>query len=357
MITFDDVTVRFDSFTALPGFSLQVEEGEFFTLLGPSGCGKSTALRALAGFVDLSAGDIHVAGRKITHLPSGKREVGMVFQNYALFPGMNVRENIAFGLRVQKLSRAETDRRVNEIAERVDLSQQQLGKQVSELSGGQQQRVAIARALVLHPKVLLLDEPLSNLDAKLRRQLRGQLKQLQGQFGITTVYVTHDQDEALSMSDRIAVLDQGRIEQVGTPQEVYDRSATEFVCTFVGEVNRLSPALVGTFATAGASGLDSGATTYVRIEKVKVIRPGAAHSGIAVPATVDSHTYHGMHNVYHLRTEHDRLRAVATVHGGWQPRDGERVDLVFDPDSLLQYSGGPAVPAVQDVASAAGATR
>ncbi|MFE4540492.1 ABC transporter ATP-binding protein [Streptomyces scopuliridis] len=355
MITFADVTVRFDSFTALPAFSLHVEEGEFFTLLGPSGCGKSTALRALAGFVDLSAGDIHVAGKKITHLPSGKREVGMVFQNYALFPGMNVRENIAFGLRVQKLSKAETDRRVAEIAERVDLSRQQLDKQVAELSGGQQQRVAIARALVLRPKVLLLDEPLSNLDAKLRRQLRVQLKELQTQFGITTVYVTHDQDEALSMSDRIAVLDQGRIEQIGTPQDIYERSATEFVCTFVGEVNRLSRALVGTLVTAGASGLDADATTYARIEKVKVVRPGTAHAGIAVPATVDSHTYHGMHNVCHLRTEHDRLRAVLTAHDGWRPCTGERVDLVVDPDSLLQYPGANA--GSQDVVAVAGATR
>ncbi|GHJ41981.1 ABC transporter ATP-binding protein [Streptomyces sp. TS71-3] len=350
MITFDDVTVRFGGFTALPAFSLQVQEGEFFTLLGPSGCGKSTALRALAGFVDLSAGDIHLGGRRITHLPSGKREVGMVFQNYALFPGMNVRENIAFGLRVQKLSRAETDRRVNEIAEQVDLSQQQLDKQVAELSGGQQQRVAIARALVLRPKVLLLDEPLSNLDARLRRQLRGQLKDLQGRFGITTVYVTHDQDEALSMSDRVAVLDQGRIEQIGTPQEVYERSATEFVCTFLGEVNRLSPALVGMLAAAGASGLDAGAATYVRIEKVKAVRPGTPHGGIAVPATVDSHTYHGMHDVYHLRTEHDRLRAVLRAQDGFRSREGERVDLVIDPASLLQYPG-------PEGASAAGGAR
>ncbi|MBA2805918.1 ABC transporter ATP-binding protein [Streptomyces sp. KM273126] len=345
MIIFDGVTVKFDSFTALPAFSLHVREGEFFTLLGPSGCGKSTALRALAGFADLSAGDIHVAGRKITHLPSGKREVGMVFQNYALFPSMNVRENIAFGLRVQKLSKAETDRRVNEIAERVDLSQQQLDKQVAELSGGQQQRVAIARALVLRPKVLLLDEPLSNLDAKLRRQLRVQLKELQGQFGITTLYVTHDQDEALSMSDRIAVLDQGRIEQIGTPREVYERSATEFVCTFVGEVNRLSPAMVGTLAASGASGLDVDAPTYVRIEKVKVARAGAgaAYAGIAVPATVESHTYHGMHDVCRLRAEHGSLRAVLTGHDGWHPAAGEQVDLVIDPASLLQYPGSAGV--------------
>ncbi|MEU1259297.1 ABC transporter ATP-binding protein [Streptomyces chartreusis] len=349
MIIFADVTVKFDRFTALPAFSLHVEEGEFFTLLGPSGCGKSTALRALAGFVDLSAGDIHVAGKKITHQPSGKREVGMVFQNYALFPSMNVRENIAFGLRVQKLSKAETDRRVHEIAERVDLSRQQLDKQVSELSGGQQQRVAIARALVLRPKVLLLDEPLSNLDAKLRRQLRIQLKELQGQFGITTLYVTHDQDEALSMSDRIAVLNQGRIEQIGTPQEIYKHSATEFVCTFIGEVNRLSPALLGTFTTAGAVGLGIDAATYVRIENIKVVRPGAPHTGFAVPATVESHAYHGMHNVYHLRTEHDRLRAVLRGHDGWQPSDGERVDIVIDPASLLQY------PASAGVLAAAGA--
>ncbi|MFD4831770.1 ABC transporter ATP-binding protein [Streptomyces uncialis] len=345
MISFDDVSVRFGTFEALPSFSLDIEEGEFFTLLGPSGCGKSTALRALAGFVEPSAGDIRVAGRRITHLPSGKREVGMVFQNYALFPGMSVRENIAFGLRARGRPRDETDRRVDEIAEQVDLSQDQLAKGVAELSGGQQQRVAIARALVMRPKVLLLDEPLSNLDAKLRRQLRVQLKELQSRFGITTVYVTHDQDEALSMSDRIAVIDKGRIEQVGTPEDIYERSASEFVCTFIGEVNRLGPHLVGTLAARGASRLDPADPTYVRIEKVGLARDREPYDGIAVRGTVTSRTYHGTHSVYLLRTEHDSLRAVVQDGDGPLIRTGQEVDMVFDPASLMRYPAPVAAPA------------
>src|SRR5699024_4149524 len=178
-------------FTAIHDLDLHVREGEFFTLLGPSGCGKTTALRTLAGFVTPSKGELYVADRRVTRLPSDKRRIGMVFQNYALFPSLDVRENIAFGLKVRKEPRAEVERKVREIAEQVDLSPAQLGKNLADLSGGQHPRVAIARALVLRPEILLLDEPLSNLDAKLRAQLRVQLKDLQEQFGITTVYVTH----------------------------------------------------------------------------------------------------------------------------------------------------------------------
>ncbi|WP_396134562.1 ABC transporter ATP-binding protein [Cellulomonas sp. ATA003] len=216
MIRYEDIEVTYGDFVAIPQLNLQIEEGEFFTLLGPSGCGKTTALRTLAGFVEPSAGDIYVDGKAVTRLPSDKRRVGMVFQNYALFPSMDVWENIAFGLKVRKVGKSERERLVRDVAHRVDLSETQLEKNLAELSGGQQQRVAIARALVLQPKILLLDEPLSNLDAKLRHQLRGQLKGLQAEFGITTVYVTHDQDEALTMSDRIAVFNTGRVEQVGT---------------------------------------------------------------------------------------------------------------------------------------------
>ncbi|MFJ7996377.1 ABC transporter ATP-binding protein [Streptomyces sp. NPDC096310] len=339
MITFDGVTVRFQDFEALPSFSLRVEEGEFFTLLGPSGCGKTTALRALAGFVDLTAGDILVDGRKVTRLPSGKREVGMVFQNYALFPGMSVRENIAFGMRVRKRPAEEVDRRVDEIAEQVDLSREQLAKGVAELSGGQQQRVAIARALVMRPKVLLLDEPLSNLDAKLRQQLRGQLKELQAQFSITTVYVTHDQEEALSMSDRIAVLNRGRVEQVGTPEEIYDRSASEFVCTFIGEVNKLSPQLVGALAAHGGRDLDPAKPSYIRIEKVALPGDGRPAKGLPVRGTVTARTYHGPHSVYRLRTEHDTFRIVRKEGDGPPLRTGQEVEAVVDPESVLQYAG------------------
>ncbi|MCC3271045.1 ABC transporter ATP-binding protein, partial [Arthrobacter sp. zg-Y809] len=258
MIRYDNIEVSFDDFVAIPKLDLEIQEGEFFTLLGPSGCGKTTALRTLAGFISPSAGDVFVDGKRVTHLSSDKRSIGMVFQNYALFPSMNVWENIAFGLKVRKDSKSDTARLVAEIAGQMELSDEQLQKNVAELSGGQQQRVAIARALVLKPKILLLDEPLSNLDAKLRVQLRGQLKDLQSQFGITTVYVTHDQDEALTMSDRIAVFNKGVVEHVGPPAEIYERSATEFVCNFIGDINVLDEELVRRLNEHSPAALDPG---------------------------------------------------------------------------------------------------
>ena len=217
LIIFKDIQIHFGSFHAVKNFNLEIREGEFFTFLGPSGCGKTTILRALAGFISPSGGRIFLKDKDITDMPIEKRGIGMVFQNYALFPTMTVYENIAFGMKVRKASRAEIDAEVRDIARKVDLKETQLSKKVSELSGGQQQRVAIARALVLKPSILALDEPLSNLDAKLRVQLRNELKELQKQFGITTIYVTHDQEEALTLSDRIAVFNNGNLEQVGTP--------------------------------------------------------------------------------------------------------------------------------------------
>ena len=288
MIRFENIEVTFGDFTAIPNLDLQVEPGEFFTLLGPSGCGKTTALRTLAGFIEPSAGEVYVDGKAVTRLPSDKRQVGMVFQNYALFPSMSVWENIAFGLRVRKEKPAESDRLVRDIARRVDLSEDQLRKNVAELSGGQQQRVAVARALVLQPKILLLDEPLSNLDAKLRHQLRQQLKDLQSEFGITTVYVTHDQDEALAMSDRVAVFNKGVVEQIGTPQSIYDESATEFVCNFIGDSSRLTAGFVaelnrqssscprsrGQLLPAGGKGIPGSR------RRQRLGRPGAGNRGL-----------------------------------------------------------------------------
>ncbi|MCZ9882992.1 ABC transporter ATP-binding protein [Arthrobacter sp. B2a2-09] len=339
MITFENVEIRFGDFVALPDYQLTVEEGEFFTLLGPSGCGKSTALRALAGFIQPSRGDIRIGGKRVTHLPSHRREIGMVFQSYALFPTLSVWENIAFGLKVAKVSKAETMERVREIAREVNLSDEQLAKSVTDLSGGQQQRVAIARALVLRPKILLLDEPLSNLDAKLRHQLRAQLKDLQQEFGITTVYVTHDQDEALTMSDRIAVMNNGRIEQVGTPQDVYTRSATEFVCNFVGDANKLSPATVQVVMRDGGSHLDPARPAYVRIEKVRIEAADTAASA-AVPALagrVSSRHYHGVYSSYRVETDRGMLRGILQEdgRGGFQP--GDPVRLLVNPDDVLQY--------------------
>ncbi|WP_309129733.1 ABC transporter ATP-binding protein [Microbacterium sp.] len=336
MIRFEDVEVVFGDHKAVSNLNLEIQEGEFFTLLGPSGCGKTTALRSLAGFIEPTAGRIHIGGRDVTRVPSEKRDVGMVFQNYALFPSMNVRDNIAFGLSVKKVSKAEQRKRVDEIAERTGLAASQLDKNVSELSGGQQQRVAIARALVLTPRILLLDEPLSNLDAKLRVQLREQLKQLQHEVGVTTVYVTHDQEEALTLSDRIAVLDAGRLQQVGTPEEIYDRSATAFVCRFIGESNRLTP---GILSRLSGTGLDATAESYVRPEKLQLAGaddPSPAAAGLT--GTVVERTYHGSHSVYEIAVDDATLRVSVPASASARRWDaGETVQIGVDPAWVLQY--------------------
>jgi iron(III) transport system ATP-binding protein len=359
MIRLDNIEVTFGDFIAIPGLTLEVKQGEFFTLLGPSGCGKTTALRTLAGFIQPSGGDVYVDGKAVTRLPSDKRQVGMVFQNYALFPSMSVWENIAFGLRVRKEKPADSERMVREIARRVDLSDAQLSKNVAELSGGQQQRVAVARALVLQPKILLLDEPLSNLDAKLRHQLRQQLKELQSEFGITTVYVTHDQDEALAMSDRVAVFNKGMVEQVGTPQTIYDAAATEFVCNFIGDSSALTPEFIGQLNRQSRTQLDPGARSYLRVEKAS-LAPGtasewgsgsldyaadlAADFGVAVPdgaagveGTVVSRTYHGLHSRYRVKSHGSELSIIVREDGSRQPEPGARVAVHVRPEHVLQY--------------------
>ena len=286
MIRLNDIVVKFGDFTALHSINVHVKEGEFFTFLGPSGCGKTTTLRTLTGFIEPVSGSVVVKGKDITHVPIEERSIGIVFQSYALFPTMTVYDNIAFGLKLKKLKKPEVDRRVREIARKVDLSDEQLAKAVSQLSGGQQQRVAIARALVTGPAIICMDEPLSNLDAKLRVQLRNELKKMQKDFGITTIYVTHDQEEALTLSDRIAVFNKGVIEQVGTPNEVYNHSATEFVCNFIGDINRLEPEAVRALNQAGGS-IDPAARNYIRLERIHVnVEPKA---GAAVlEGTVDS---------------------------------------------------------------------
>lgn len=240
MITFKNIQIKYDDFVAIPDLTFDVKEGEFFTLLGPSGCGKTTTLRALAGFLKTSHGVITIDDKDITDVPVHERQVGMVFQSYALFPSMSAYENIAFGLKVEKQSKDYIEKRVAELAEMVDLTKEQLAKNVSNMSGGQQQRVAIARALARKPKILVMDEPLSNLDAKLRKSLRKDIRDFQKKYGITMVYVTHDQEEALMLSDRIAVFSKGQIDQIGTPNEIYNHSATEFVCKFIGDANYFS---------------------------------------------------------------------------------------------------------------------
>ncbi len=217
----------------LDGFNLAVEEGELVSLLGPSGCGKTTPLRAIAGFIEPSGGQIQVAGKDYTRLPPNKRDIGLVFQSYALFPHLTVNQNVAFGLRMRGIRGAESDRRVQEALELVDLSGYG-DRRPGQLSGGQRQRVAVARAIVINPKLLLMDEPLSNLDAKLREGMRVELRRLQQRLGATMLYVTHDQAEALSLSDRIVVMNQGQIEQIGTPEDIFYQPSTPFVADFLG---------------------------------------------------------------------------------------------------------------------------
>lgn len=243
-IRLDGLTRRYGAVVALDGLDLEIAGGEFLALLGPSGCGKTTALRAIAGFDRPDAGRVLLGGRDVTGVPANKRDMGMVFQAYSLFPNLTVAENVAFGLRVRRRERSEQRGRAAELLELVGLADRG-NRYPHQLSGGQQQRVALARALAVAPKVLLLDEPLSALDAQVRVQLREEIRRIQLELGITTVFVTHDQAEALSVADRVGVMRAGRLEQVASPDELYERPATAFVAEFVGTMNRLPATLSG----------------------------------------------------------------------------------------------------------------
>ena len=237
-INIENVVKRFGKDTIINGLSLNIKEGEFFTLLGPSGCGKTTLLRMIIGFNSIEGGEIKLDDKLINNIPTNKRNMGMVFQNYAIFPHMSVKDNVAFGLKRQKMNKKEIDEKVDEILKIVKIDHLK-DRMPVKLSGGQQQRVALARAIVIHPEVLLMDEPLSNLDAKLRVEMRNAIKRIQQQIGITTVYVTHDQEEALAVSDRIAVMNGGVIQQIDTPKRIYQRPSNTFVATFIGQSNIL----------------------------------------------------------------------------------------------------------------------
>jgi len=284
---------RFGSFKALSGIELAIEEREFVTFLGPSGCGKTTMLRTLAGFLTPDSGTIHVGGRLLSSpqavVPPEHRRMGMVFQNYAVWPHMSVFENVAFGLRLLKVEGAEIGERVSRILDAVGLSRLEK-RHPGQLSGGQQQRVALARSLVVEPSILLLDEPLSNLDAKLRERMRTELKTLQRRTGITFIYVTHDQAEAMALSDRIVVFNQGTVQQVGAPRDVYERPANIFVADFMGLVNKVPGKLVelrGTSARVRIGEQTIEACTSDGIDPsgaiVVAIRPEAIRLGEAAP--------------------------------------------------------------------------
>ena len=330
MIQLENIVVRFGNFEALHKINVDVREGEFFTFLGPSGCGKTTTLRTITGFIDPVSGSVRVKDRDITHVPIEDRNIGIVFQSYALFPTMTVYDNIAFGLKVKKLKKPEVDKRVREIAKKVDLSDEQLQKAVSQLSGGQQQRVAIARALVTGPAIICMDEPLSNLDAKLRVQLRNELKRMQKEFGITTIYVTHDQEEALTLSDRIAVFNKGYIEQIGTPNEVYNHSATEFVCNFIGDINRLGEEI------SRALGADPKMHNYIRLERIHVNVP-PKETDVVLEGRVESREYYGLYIKYYINLGSQVIKVIEKNDGINIYEPGETVKAVLNPRDVMAY--------------------
>ena len=330
MIELKDIVVKFGEFEALHNINVDVKEGEFFTFLGPSGCGKTTTLRTITGFIDPVHGSVNVNNEDITHVPIEKRNIGIVFQSYALFPTMTVYDNIAFGLKVKKLKKDEVDRKVRDIAQKVDLSDEQLQKAVSQLSGGQQQRVAIARALVTGPAIICMDEPLSNLDAKLRVQLRNELKKMQRDFGITTIYVTHDQEEALTLSDRIAVFNKGFIEQIGTPNEVYNHSKTEFVCNFIGDINRIQDEL------ARKMGLPKDENHFVRLERLRVNRPQDGEE-TRVEGVIESREYYGLYIKYYIHVGSQTLKAIEKNDGINIYEPGDTVTVGIHRGDVMSY--------------------
>jgi iron(III) transport system ATP-binding protein len=334
MIEFRNVEIKYGDFIAIPDLNLTINQGEFFTFLGPSGCGKTTTLRSLVGFITPTGGSILVDDHDITQASIETREIGMVFQSYALFPTMNVYENIAFGLKVKKLPKEEIHARIMEVARKIDLNEEQLYKNVSDLSGGQQQRVALARAIILKPKILCLDEPLSNLDAKLRVGLRGELKRLQRELGITTLYVTHDQEEALTLSDRIAVFNKGRIEQVGTPYEVYNKSASEFVCEFIGDINRLGSEVIKEINSQCGKNFDENKAAFIRIERVYI---ESREGFVKFKGVVKDSEYNGIFTKNYFLVYGQNIVNVEKNDGITCHKSESEVDLYINPEDVIQF--------------------
>ncbi|WP_338214287.1 ABC transporter ATP-binding protein [Companilactobacillus muriivasis] len=333
MITFKNIQIKYDDFVAIPDLTFDVKEGEFFTLLGPSGCGKTTTLRALAGFLKTSNGVITIDDEDITDVPVHERQVGMVFQSYALFPSMSAYENIAFGLKVEKQSKEYIAERVAELAAMVDLTKEQLAKNVSNMSGGQQQRVAIARALAKKPKILVMDEPLSNLDAKLRKSLRKDIRDFQKKYDITMVYVTHDQEEALMLSDRIAVFNQGKLDQIGTPDEIYNHSATEFVCKFIGDANYFSEADLENIGL-NAKRFENSQKFYIRPEKVFLSKEKRS----LINGEIVSKEFYGMYAYYKIDVNGVEFLSFQSESNTEMFEIGDEVSVFVNLDDILNYS-------------------
>jgi putative spermidine/putrescine transport system ATP-binding protein len=342
VVALEGVVKAYGALRVLDGIDLAVDEGELLSLLGPSGCGKTTTLNVIAGFVESDRGRVLIDGEDVTGRPAWQRGLGVVFQSYALFPHMTVAENVAFGLRERGLPRGEVDPRVREALGLVRLPA--AGPlRPSQLSGGMQQRVALARALVIRPRVLLLDEPLAALDRKLREEMRAELKEIQRQVGITTIFVTHDQHEALGLSDRVAVMNAGRIEQLGPPREVYERPASAFVAEFIGASSRLGARAVD----ARTVEIAGGHRLQVRLGRPLVpgtslellIRPERVELGAvevnALPARVTSVMYLGDHTEVRLAIAGD-VRLLATVRGALPLAPGDAVTVGLSPDAFLE---------------------
>ena len=345
------VTKRFGDAVAVDDLSLAIEKGEFLSLLGPSGCGKTTTLQMIAGFVDPSAGEITLAGQPLAGLPAQKRDIGIVFQSYALFPHMTVRENVAFGLRMRKVNAHDIGKRVDAVLALVRLGA--YGERYpKQLSGGQRQRVALARAIVIDPPLLLLDEPLSNLDAKLREEMQVELRRICRSAGVTTVLVTHDQAEALALSDRIAVLRQGRLEQLGTPSDIYRAPATAFVGSFIGKMNLWDVAptaesggrmivsrgdiVLGAGLVPEHARRDGALAAGVRPQAVAFLPDGEAR----VRGTVSTRVYQGDHVLYVVATPLGDITVLAG-HGSDALRveEGQSVQLGWADDDLCLMRG------------------
>jgi ABC-type sugar transport system ATPase subunit len=336
-ITFEHVTKRFDQTTAVADLSIDVPDGEFLVLVGPSGCGKTTALRMLAGLEDITSGRILIGDRVVNNVAPGARDVAMVFQSYALYPHMTVYDNLAFSLRNHRVAKAEIDRRVRQAAEVLELGDF-LKRKPRQLSGGQRQRVALGRAIVREPKAFLMDEPLSNLDAALRVQTRAEILRLQKRLGTTTIYVTHDQIEAMTMGDRIAVMNKGELQQLGTPEELYERPANTFVARFIGSpsMNMLPSAVLGIGGTGQLAGFRP---EHVRLGNG---RPGAG----SLDAAVEVVEYLGDEQLAHVRLgEHElvvKLPVEPRLKAGERETFSVPLDkvLLFDEESSLAV--GPA---------------
>jgi spermidine/putrescine transport system ATP-binding protein len=364
-VRLDRVTKQFgNEVVAVDDLSLEIERGEFFSMLGPSGCGKTTTLRMIGGFEEATAGTIYLGDADVTDLPPFKRDVNTVFQNYALFPHLSIYENVAFGLRRRKVPDGEVKRQVASMLELVELPGYERRKP-SQLSGGQQQRVALARALINHPRVLLLDEPLGALDLKLRKQMQIELKRIQTEVGITFIYVTHDQEEAMTMSDRIAVMRAGRIEQLGPPEELYERPTTDFVAGFLGVSNLLDGEVTergdrfaairlpdGTVLRAPSASLNGSHSVRVgvRPEKLRVLAvgegAGAADDGLnTLDGTILDASYIGVSTQYLVETATGQkltvyAQNIETSGAAEALADGQRVRLTWRPEHTFVI--GPA---------------